>query len=461
MRPRAARMRCANFAGGVALFALTALSFSPALGAQGGNSLPAAWAHWKYFRSIDLPATNTMRLVALTIPAELFSRGHRNLGDLRIIDDRGGEVPYILNIEASTQQTPTLVPRRLELSYVPGKYTQAVFDMGAQAPFHNSIDIPTTLTNFMAWAQVEISDDAREWRRTGDLQPIYAFYDKGVTGAGTLNYPETNARYIRVRIYDHAEKFPLSSVATVTYTTHVPEQQVGFSGAEARASASEQDQRTVWHADFGYALPLDRVRIDSSSQEFYRRVEIYTSDDQKDWDMAGSDEVYRFYALPPADAAAVAPVASANRGAHLRDAVSFSERTARYWRVDVDNGNDAPLADVQLQFFMTARKIVFRQEPQRRYSLVYGENQIRTAPRYDLGQVLNVAQIRRAQAVSGLGAEQVNSAWTDPRPWSERNSIVLWIAVVVAGLLLAVIAFQSLKPGAKPHSDSAHDPAAR
>ncbi len=453
------KLRCASFAGGAALVALAALSFAPALGAQGGNSLPAAWSHWKYFRAADLPATDTARLVAIVMPPELFAHAERSLSDLRVIDDRGAEVPYLLSIASGTERMQTLAARQLELSYVPGKYTLAVFDVGAQAPFHNSIDIHTTSANFIAWAQLEISDDAREWRRTGALQPIYAFSDKGVTGTGTLNYPETNARYLRVRIYDHVEKFPISGV-TVAYTTHVPEQRLTFSGAQARAAASQQDQKTVWHTDFSYALPLDSVRIDSSSHEFYRRVEIYSSDDQKDWDMAGSGEIYRFYAPPPpADAAAAAPGADAERGVHAENTVSFVAQSARYWRVDIDNGNDAPLAVAQVQFFMTARKIVFRQEPQRSYSLLYGQSEIKTPPRYDLREVVTAAQIRDAQSAFPIGPEQSNASWSDPRPWSERNAAVLWVAVILAALVLAFVAFQSLKSAVSSvPGESASDP---
>jgi hypothetical protein len=425
------------------------------LAAQGSNSLPAAWSHWKYFRAINLPPTAVEQLAAVRVPPEVFAHAQRNLGDLRIIDDRDAEVPYLLNIASGTERMQMLAARQLELSYVARTYTQAVFDVGAQAPFHNSIDIHTTLMNFIAWAQLKISDDAREWRRTGGLQPIYAFSNKGVNGTGTLTYPQTNARYIRVRIYDRAEKFPLTGV-TVAYTTHVPEERVGFGSAEARASLSQQNQKTEWRADFGYALPLDSVRIDSSSQEFYRRVETYTSDDQKDWDLVGAGEIYRFYARPPADAAPIAPAASADRGVHVQNSVSFDAHSARYWRVDVDNGNDAPLADAQLQFSMTDRRIVFRQEPQRSYSLLYGESQINTTPRYDLGEVLNVAQIRDAHAAANIGPEETNASWSDPRPWSERNAAALWVAVILAALALAFVAFQSLKSaaGAESRGDS-------
>jgi Protein of unknown function (DUF3999) len=454
VKRRTRHARWVKLAGCAALIALTA---ALRLAAQNGDSLPAAWAHWKYFRAIELPATGTTRITALGVPIDAFAHGQSDLADLRVTDNRGQEVPYVLFVEYGFARTETLAARQLELSYVPEKYTQAVLDVGAQAPFHNSIHVLTPFTNFIAWVQLEISEDARAWRRTGSLQPIYCFFNKGVAGAETLTYPETNGRYIRLRIYDNVEKFPLNAVY-VTYTVQAPENHMSFNVAPG---GSQEGQKTVWRADLGYALPFDSVRIESSTEEFYRRAEVYSSNDQQDWTFAGAGEIYRFHADPPPDAA---PPASGNGEAHeihARDSIPFSERSARYWRVEVENGNDAPLSGVSMQLRMATREVVFRQEPERRYALVYGQSELKTPPQYDLAQVLSAAQIRGAQPVSGVGPEKTNASWSDPRPWSERNSVVLWIAVILAALVLAFVAFQSLKsaaPSGSGRDSSLHPP---
>lgn len=415
------------------------------MGAQTGNSLPAAWTHWKYFRAIDLPATNAPRLAILRVPTAILAHGQSDLADLRVIDDRGQEVPYVLRVAYGSQRTRALVAQQLELSYVPHKYTQVALHISPMSPFHNSVRITTPLTNFIAWVRVEISDDAREWRHTGSTQPIYCLPNRGVVCSETVNYPETNARYIRLRIYSNEEKFPIYR-ADVLYSVAVPEEDENFA---VTGAASEENQKTVWRADLGADVPVDAVSIESSTAEFYRYAQVFLSGDPsdggQDWTMAGSGEFYRFRAAPPEEAASTSADSSSSDELQKSQRISFTEHAARYWKIEVLNNNDAPLSNVKLQLSMAARNVVFRQEPSRAYSLLYGQSEITTSPEYDLAHVLSETQIRAAQPASLIAEEKVNASWSDPRPWSDRNSIVLWIAVILAALVLAVVALQSLR----------------
>jgi hypothetical protein len=44
-----------------------------------------------------------------------------------------------------------------------------------------------------------------------------------------------------------------------------------------------------------------------------------------------------------------------------------------------------------------------------------------------------------------LGAEDVNSAWVDPSPWTERHGAVLWVALVLAVIILGAVAVRTLR----------------
>src|SRR6185437_16245598 len=118
-----------------------------------------------------------------------------------------------------------------------------------------------------------------------------------------------------------------------------------------------------------------------------------------------------------------------------------------------DAGRDATGHYVRLacnfaaQLSLAARDVFFREELGRSYSLIYGQSQLRGQPSYDLARTLTDAQMNSAFAAWAIGPERVNSAWLDPRPWTERYSIVLWLAVILAALALTLLAIQSLKGG--------------
>ena len=129
--------------------------------------------------------------------------------------------------------------------------------------------------------------------------------------------------------------------------------------------------------------------------------------------------------------------------------MEFTEARGRYWRVVVHNRNDPPLEGLALELYGTPRHVIFQQEPQRRYRLLYG-NERAERPQYELARLADPSQFEKA-VVGAVGAEEVNTAWVDPRPWSERHPVVLWVALGIVVAVLALLAIRSLRqPPAPP-----------
>jgi hypothetical protein len=399
--------------------------------AQTSASLPAAWAHWKYFRSINLSATVSERLVFVRVPEEIYGLSANRLADLRIMDDRGAEIPYVLSVPRGVQSTVERPCTIRESSFVPGKYTQIICDAGENSGFHNAVRISTSDENFMAWVEIAVSDDARLWRIVNERAPIYEFAGRDLNGLRTIHYGDTNARYLRARIFLGDAKFPVGGVMVLRQVTQPRESApiVATIQPDSLRVAGE----SIWKADLRSShLPVDEVRFDTAQPEFSRRVYAEASSDGVDWYPCGGGDIYRF-----------------RQGDTKREglSVSLSDQWPRYLRIHVVNGNDAPLEKLSFTLYMTARELVFRQEPGRNYSLLYGQSEAKP-PQYDIAQTVHPEQMRAAQPALGVGAEETNSAWSDPRPWTDRHTAVLWIAAILAALLLALSALRSLRaPG--------------
>ena len=105
--------------------------------------LPTAWEHWRYSRAIELTPTDAARLVSVVAPLEIYPRTQAWLGDLRVIDDAGTEVPYVDFKREGTTKSVSLPTTLRENSFTAGEFTQLVLDAGARAPFHNAVRILT------------------------------------------------------------------------------------------------------------------------------------------------------------------------------------------------------------------------------------------------------------------------------------------------------------------------------
>ena len=50
------------------------------------------------------------------------------------------------------------------------------------------------------------------------------------------------------------------------------------------------------------------------------------------------------------------------------------------------------------------------------------------------------------------GPEEINSGWSDPRPWTESHEYIVWFGVAIAVLLLAYTAMHALRRTESPQA---------
>ncbi|MGA8145692.1 MAG: DUF3999 family protein [Candidatus Acidiferrales bacterium] len=397
--------------------------------------LPTAWNHWRYSRAIDLPPTDNERFVSVIVPQEVYTHVQPRLHDVRVIDDGGEEIPFVTFTHEGAKNTRSLSTAMRENSFTPGLYTQVILDTGAAAPFHNGVEIRTPESDFIEWVGIDVSDDARIWRIVQERAPIFRFQKENRQGTQLVRYSENNARYLRVRILDGKEAFVLSG-ASVLYEIVDPPERAAIV-ANVALDPSPPAGKTVWRIDLGTtALNIKQVQFTVAPSEFSRNVEIATSETGSDWSPFASGEIYRFHQQ------------NTVREQLAVDVPSYTTR--RFWRVTILNGNDAPLPGVTPALYMTPRHIVFEQLPERSYRMLYGQA-LAKAPAYDLERRLDSAT--KDAAVPGqLRGEELNSAWSDPRPWTEKYDVLLWIALGFAVLLLGYSAIRSLRRSAQDPS---------
>ena len=398
------------------------------------STLPKAWDHWRYSRAIELPATDAVRLVEVTVADEVFLRSGFSLADVRIIDEQGNETPYTVFMLDGAKKTENLAATLHERSFVPGEYTQAVIEIKGDAPFHNSLEIETAEQNFIELVSVDASDDAHTWRIVQDRAPIFRFAKEGREGTRVVHYSDNNARYLRVRIFDGEKQFPISG-AEVLREVSGPQERVSLEVQLVRnADAHGRAGQSLWTADLGgQGIPASEIHFEVAPMEFIRDVNLSASDDNKEWRNFASGQIYRFHQGAKVQQALTVPI-------------PYGGSSARYWRVTVKNGNDAALPVTTVQLYTTPRHVMFEQKPGKSYSLIYGQQRAEAA-KYDLGERVN--EELRGTAIPGkLGPEEANTAWVDPRPWTETHEVFLWGVLLLAVIVIGFTAIQSMRRAA-------------
>ena len=404
------------------LFLVTLLTIATPMAGQ----MPAGWREWLYGSAIDTDTVSSPRLTSVVVSDEITSLAQPDWSDVRVIDDAGREIPYVLHARFGGKRVDLHTARVLEPSFVPGKHAQIILDAGPGGAIHNSVRLQLQAKeDLITWVEIAVSDDASEWRVLRERGSIFILRQEGRGEKLDVSYPDSPARYLRARVLEDPARYALTGAA-LGFERSRPGEHVGVGLSFVRRT--DDPRRSVWQTPAGPPRPVSEIRFETSRNGFVRPVTIEWSEDGKEWHRAGAGEISRLI-----------------EGGQTRESLSvvFDERRAAEWRIAVFDGNDTPLADLVPAAFTTPRRVVFQQEPGRRYTLIYG-HQRAPAPQYDLARLTSEAVLDGASEAR-LGSMITNTDYDNPAPWTEQNPFVVWVALVVAVIVLGWLAVRALK----------------
>jgi hypothetical protein len=397
--------------------------------------LPDAWRYWRFSAPLPSPAVPAGTLTGIVVPPSVTSRSRREWTDLRVIDSSGHEVPFVLHARMGGKTLRRRPVPLLEPTLVKGQYQQAVLDTGGTGAAHNTVRLGvTTNAALLAWVEIAVGTDLKEWRVVQARAPIYVLHAAGKDDNTDVSYPDSASRYLRVRVLDGTDGYKLTS-AELGYQQSSRAEYVP-AGIELTLSTAP-GSRTIWTSQGDWSpFPISRVAFQTDATMFSRQATVEVSDDGERWRPVGGQEIR----------------GAAGGGEPVALAFGFGELYGRAWRVTVLNGNDAPIADLHPQLLMVQRRVLWRPEPGGSYRLLFGNPRAPT-PQYDLGG-RSEAKALDAAVIGEVGAPVENMTWVDPTPWTERQAAVLWVALIAAVVVLGLVAVQTLRTGAPTNGQS-------
>jgi len=399
------------------------------------TELPDKWRSWRYWRAVQTSPADTDGPAEVLLPWEMYKHCQSGCVDVRIVNSSGEGVPYVVQERRVPRNVEEHAARVIENSFVADRYTQVIGDLGKGHASYDRVKVETGRPDFIVWAEVALSDDARTWRVVEARAPIARFRSRAVDGTQTIPFQGLSSRYVRVRIADPSAQFPVSGISVLHEESSQPQpiRQVTAAFSEEK---SGDPTESVWRTTLtSLNQPISELEISTDTREFYRAVRISGSSDGQEWSYWGSGVVYRY--------------AQGNQTRELQR-VDFPEATGnKLLRVEVINGNDEPLANLHLALKAVPRGLAFRQVKGQQYRLIYG-NQKALGPQYDLGHYFESGTPRPVYRILSLGPEEDTANYRDPRPFTERHPELLWSALGVAIFLIGLTAIQALRSTGHP-----------
>ena len=350
--------------------------------------------------------------------ARMYGHARAGFPDLRIVDAAGNQVPWrSAPMPAAVASQPVAVVARGRRD---GTVT-VVLDRGAVHPVIDRVELEIPDRTFVGRVVLSGSTSGAEgtYARLSTTQ-VYAVHGAVDARSTTAVFPATDYRYLLVRA---------TGVSAITGARVAREpSQTPLLPVASTSTRNERGQTTVVRLDLAFPkVPVDAVRIESTTPSYVRAVRIDGSNDGSSFVVLAQGRVARF--------SGVALTRIALDGQH------------RYLRVTIENGDDIPLEGLRVVAEARARPLLLSAGYSPPYRLLYGATNV-PPPSYDFEQLPAAATGVGHAAVGTLGAEEANETYeapADTRTFLERNDWVLQALLVTAALVAATAGLLALR----------------
>jgi hypothetical protein len=363
------------------------------------------------------------------VDEEIWNRAHPDLADLRIYDGES-QVQYALSEQRGRTSSQEAAAKILNLGSVGGRteFDLDMFDANTgQIGEYDRIRLNLDAKDFVVTASVAGSNELGAKMAT-QLPPatLYDFTREELGSNPVLKLPPSCFRYLHVKL--SAGISPAQVKGASIY--NLQETKAVWTGVGSCGPPSQIARTTGISCNAPLHVPVDRVRfhVDPKQVNFRRAIVISDASDH----YYGTREITRVR-MNRAGTTVVSEEMD----------VPIEDRGSGQLRITVDNGDNPPLA-ISGQLLSVERRLYFETQGKSLLKLYYGDDKLQS-PVYDYARFFK-ADPAAAKAEVGPGSH--NPAYRgrpDDRPWSERHKAILWLAMLLAVVVLAALAIRGLK----------------
>lgn len=375
--------------------------------------------------------------LAAALDAAVYDAARADLGDLRVLDDQGRAVPFVL--DRAADDAPDRHPAALrDRVFDRGAFARVTLDFGRRL-LKDELTLALSGDSFRRRVVVEGRDDGGPWAVLVDDAYVFAVPGRPPARYETVPLPENDFRELRVTVH-HDEGDPSRIEVRDAWT----DARAGRRPREVRLPVKLQRvedaerRETILVLHLGASgQPFRGVVLDVADARFWRGVVVEAREDPVPgrplaWRALADGAIYRH------------PGADGRQAESLR---VFVCGRARVLRLRVRNRDDEPLTVRSAAVLAPVERVVFEALPGRSYRLVYGDTRL-GAPAYDLARTAgDLAAFAAAAAPAALDEPRVVEAGEAgaAKPWTERHPALLWGGLVAVILALGAVTWQALR----------------
>jgi hypothetical protein len=255
---------------------------------------------------------------------------------------------------------------------------------------------------------------------------LYDFSSEHLGSNFALKLPPSSFRYLHIKL---TSKVLPTEVKGATIS-NLREQQASWTKAGSCTATQQKQRSTVIVCDLPAKVPVNRIVFEVAPAQVNFRRTVSIENDKGVQEASG--EIGRV---------------RVNRAGTLvtsEDLAVWASGLASHIVITIDDGDNPPLAVLSAQPLSLERRVYFDPQGKTALRLYYGDEKL-ASPIYDYARFF---RLDNSPAQAQLGPGTHNPQYTgrpDERPWSERHTVILWGAMILAVLALGGLAIRGLR----------------
>ena len=379
----------------------------------------------RFFSNVrDISIASQERQNYVVVDTGVWQHARPDLADIRLYDGMT-QVPYFLQ-EQTGRSTTTEQPAKIFNLGLVGDHTE--FDLEMRGiPQYDRIRLQIDAKDFVATALLFGESALNDGSRT-QLGPstLYDFSREKLGSNFLIHLPQSSFSYVHVQLTPGLRPEQVKGAAVFD----VQDKPANWTQVGKCRDPVQEPKYTSITCQVAAGVPLERVQlmISPGQANFRRNVSIGVGENE-----IANGEISR--------------VRMKRGGTQVVSEQTGIDVPALHGKRDVTvtiaNGDDPPLKLSDVRPEALERRIYFDPAGRSVVKMYYGDPKLE-APVFDYAKFF---QEDPTAAQAQLGQDMHNAEYTgrpDERPWSERHKGVLWVAMLIAVAVLAMLAFRGL-----------------
>jgi hypothetical protein len=397
--------------------------------------LPAQ--NFSYKAKLD-PVSNTS-FYKIKINADVVGYCNNQLEDLRLFDNDGKEIPYLLNKEPLYEQNTAFQTYPFSITKKDNKDIVVIENKNKDSV--NQFLFEMKNADASRLVRISGSDNKTDWFVVRD-----SFYfgadDNGNTPMVQrfLRFPETDYAFYKVEISNDNNESPLNII------------RIGKNSASAIAAVFQavnglnykivdSNKSTFIHFKLKSANKIDKLSFTIDAPEMYHRSVVITkfvstvyNDDSHHSNSIKSSRAY--------DPATISAELSSSGSTNINCTSLLGEEKCDSFIVQILNQDDAPLHIKSIDAFQLGVTITAKLEKEKSYFLYFGDSLL-TTPVYDL--VYFEKNIPSKIESLGVQAVQPKEQKDKDEYNGNKDKWIVWIGLGLAGIIILLLTVNMMK----------------